>query len=59
MRELADEGSHGAHRLPLTDLTVAVAAQAAGLDVLHYDHHFERLGELLGVRVLWIAEHLG
>jgi predicted nucleic acid-binding protein len=56
MRELADEGSHGAHRLPLTDLTVAVAAQASGLDVLHYDHHFERLGELLGVRTLWIDD---
>ncbi|HSZ04347.1 MAG TPA: hypothetical protein VK778_04000 [Solirubrobacteraceae bacterium] len=56
MRELADEGSHGAHRLPLTDLTVAVAAQASGLDVLHYDHHFERLGELLGVRMLWIDD---
>jgi len=55
MRELADDGSHGAHRLPLTDLTVAAAAQIAGLDVLHYDHHFERLGELLGVRMLWIA----
>jgi predicted nucleic acid-binding protein len=56
IRELADEGSHGAHRLPLTDLTVAVAAQASGLDVLHYDHHFERLGELLGVRMLWIDD---
>lgn len=56
MRELADAGSHGAHRLPLTDLTVAVAAQRSGLDVLHYDRHFERLGELLGVRMLWIAE---
>jgi predicted nucleic acid-binding protein len=56
MRELADEGSHGAHRLPLTDLTVAVAAQASGLNVLHYDHHFERLGELLGVRTLWIDD---
>jgi hypothetical protein len=56
MRELADVGSHGAHRLPLADLTVAVAAQRAGLDVLHYDRHFERLGELLGVRMLWIAE---
>jgi hypothetical protein len=33
-----------------------VAAQRAGLDVLHYDRHFERLGELLGVRMLWIAE---
>jgi predicted nucleic acid-binding protein len=56
MRELSDEGSHGAHRLPLADLTVAVAAQSSGLDVLHYDRHFERLGELLGVRTLWIAE---
>lgn len=56
MREFADAGSHGAHRLPLTDLTVAVAAQRSGLDVPHYDRHFERLGELLGVRMLWIAE---
>ena len=56
MRELADSGSHGAHRFPLTDLTVVAAAQVSGLDVLHYDHHFERLGELLGVRTLWIAE---
>jgi len=56
MRELADAGSHGAHRLPLTDLTVAVAAQRAGLDVLHYDRHFERLGELLGVRMFWITK---
>jgi predicted nucleic acid-binding protein len=56
MRELASTGSHGAHRLPLTDLTVAVAAQLSGLDVLHYDRHFERLGELLGVRTPWIAE---
>jgi predicted nucleic acid-binding protein len=56
MRELAASGSHGAHRLPLTDLTVAVAAQRAGLDILHHDRHFERLGELLGIRALWIAE---
>ena len=56
MRELADEGSHGAHRLPLTDITVAVAAQTSGLDVLHYDRHFDRLGKLPGVRMLWIAE---
>jgi predicted nucleic acid-binding protein len=55
MRQLAGSGSHGAHRLPLTDLTVAVAAQMSGLDVLHHDHHFERLGELLGVRAPWIG----
>lgn len=56
MRELASSGSHGAHRLPLTDLTVAVAAQTAGLDALHFDRHFERLGPLLGVDVPWLAE---
>jgi len=56
MRELASSGSHGAHRLPLTDLTVAVAAQISGLDVLHFDRHFERLGALLGVGTPWIAE---
>lgn len=56
MRELAERGSHGAHRLPLTDLTVAVAAQTAGLDVLHFDRHFERLGVLLGVGTPWLAE---
>jgi predicted nucleic acid-binding protein len=56
MRELADDGSHGAHRLPLADLTVAVAAQRSGLGALHYDHHFERLGKLLGVRVPWVAQ---
>lgn len=56
MRELADDGSHGAHRLPLTDLTVAVAAQRSSMDVLHYDRHFDRLGDLLGIRTIWIAE---
>ena len=56
MRELASSGSHGAHRLPLTELTVAVAAQTSGLDVLHFDRHFERLGTLLGVGTPWIAE---
>jgi predicted nucleic acid-binding protein len=55
VRELATAGSHGAHRLPLAALTVAVAAQHSGLDILHHDRHFERLGDLLGVRALWIA----
>ncbi|MGN6558643.1 MAG: PIN domain-containing protein [Solirubrobacterales bacterium] len=56
MRELAAAGSHGAHRFPLTDLTVAAAAQGAGVDVLHYDQHLERLGEHIGVRAFWISE---
>ena len=56
MRQLAEAGSHGAHRLPLTDLTVAVAAQQSGLPVLHHDSHFDRLSDLLGFRTRWIAE---
>jgi predicted nucleic acid-binding protein len=59
MRELAGTGPTRAHRLPLADLTVAVAAQRSGIDVLHYDRHFERLGKLLGVRSVWIAEPTG
>jgi predicted nucleic acid-binding protein len=56
MRALAAAGSHGAHRLPLADLTVAVAAQQSGLVVLHHDRHFERLVDLLGIQASWIAE---
>lgn len=56
MRELAAGGSHGAHRFPLTDLTVAAAAQDAGIDILHFDQHLERLGDHLGVGSHWISK---
>jgi predicted nucleic acid-binding protein len=55
MRELAADGSHGAHRFPFTDLTVATAAQYAGVDILHFDHHLEQLGGRLGVKAHWIS----
>jgi predicted nucleic acid-binding protein len=55
MRELAAAGSHGAHRFPLADLTVAAAAQHAGIGILHFDQHLERLGERLGVESRWIS----
>ncbi|HWB69460.1 MAG TPA: hypothetical protein VG518_05740 [Solirubrobacterales bacterium] len=55
MRELAAGGSHGAHRYPLTDLTVAAAAQDAGIGILHFDQHLERLGDHLGVGAFWIG----
>ncbi|MEZ5078227.1 MAG: PIN domain-containing protein [Solirubrobacterales bacterium] len=55
MRNLAADGSHGAHRYPLTDLTVAVAAQDAGIGILHFDQHLERLGDHLGVGAFWIG----
>lgn len=56
MRELAATGSHGAHRLPLTDLTVASAAQAAGVAILHFDRHLEQLGDRFGVDQFWISQ---
>jgi predicted nucleic acid-binding protein len=55
MRDLAAAGSHGAHRFPLTDLTVATAAQGAGIDILHFDQHLERLGKHLGLKAYWIS----
>lgn len=56
MRELAATGSHGAHRFPLTDLAVAAAAQGAGIGILHFDQHLERLGEHLGIVAHWISD---
>lgn len=56
MRELAADGSHGAHRFPLTDLTVVAAAQHAGIGILHFDQHLERLGGLLDVESHWISD---
>jgi predicted nucleic acid-binding protein len=55
MRELATAGSHGAHRYPLTDLVVAAAAQDAGVGILHFDQHLDRLGAHLGVGAHWLA----
>jgi predicted nucleic acid-binding protein len=55
MRELAGTESHGAHRFPLADLTVAAAAQQAGVGILHFDQHLERLGAHLGVESRWIS----
>jgi predicted nucleic acid-binding protein len=47
-------GSH--HReVPFNDLLVAAAAEAAGIPVLHYDRHFERIAEVTGQPVRAIA----
>lgn len=56
MRELAAVGSHGAHRYPLTDLALAAAAQDAGIGIVHFDQHLERLGDHLGVEAHWVAD---
>jgi hypothetical protein len=56
MREMAGSGSRGDHHLPVIDLTVAVVEQRSALDVLHHDHHPERVSELLVLSVLWIGD---
>ncbi len=56
MREFAAAGSHGAHRFPLTDLTVAAAAQHTGIGVVHFDQHLEHLGHHLGIESRWISD---
>lgn len=34
---------------------MTVAAQAAAIDVLHFDQHLERLGEHLAIGSHWIS----
>ncbi|HEY7830225.1 MAG TPA: PIN domain-containing protein [Solirubrobacteraceae bacterium] len=54
LRDLASEGS-GQHRVPIADALIAAAAQDAGVDVLHYDHHYDRLAHALHFTSVWIA----
>ncbi len=54
LRNLASDGP-GQHRVPLADALIAAAAQEAGVDVLHYDHHYERLAQVLHFTSVWIA----
>lgn len=44
------------HRLPLPDVLVAAAAQEAGVGVLHYDRHYDRLAEVMEFESHWLAE---
>lgn len=43
------------HRVSPPDALVAAAAQEAGVGVLHYDHHFDRLAEVLNFESRWLA----
>lgn len=54
VRELAQQGA-GAHRIPPPDILIAAAAQEAGVGVLHYDRHYDRLTEVLNFESVWIA----
>lgn len=55
IRDLASRGSAGFHRVRVPDALIAAAAAQLGFGVLHYDHHFDRLAEVLGFRSQWVA----
>lgn len=52
--ELSARGA-GHHRVKLPDVLIAAAAQEAGVGVLHYDHHYDRLAEVLSFESRWLA----
>jgi predicted nucleic acid-binding protein len=43
------------HRVALPDVLIAATAQEAGVGVLHYDHHYDRLAEVLHFESRWAA----
>lgn len=43
------------HRLPIPDLIIAAAAEAAGLTILHYDGDFERIAGVTGQPTEWVV----
>ena len=54
-RQLAHISPLHQRSIRLPDLLIAAAARDAGVGVLHYDHHFDRLGEVLEFESRWIA----
>jgi predicted nucleic acid-binding protein len=55
MRELAQRGAAGAHRVRVPDALVAAAAAERGFGVLHYDRHFDALATVLSFASQWVA----
>ncbi|MEX1358306.1 MAG: PIN domain-containing protein [Gaiellaceae bacterium] len=55
LRELAHVRPLHQRGIPLPDLLIAACAQDAGVGVLHYDRHFDRLAEVLDFESRWIV----
>jgi predicted nucleic acid-binding protein len=47
--------SAGAHRIPIADYLTAAAAQETGAAVLHYDHDYDTLAEVMEFESVWLA----
>jgi hypothetical protein len=54
MRALAHR-SAGAQRVPIADYLVAAAAQELGAAVIHYDHDYDTLAQVLEFESVWLA----
>jgi predicted nucleic acid-binding protein len=54
MRTLAHRGP-GAHRIPIVDYLLGAAAQNTASAVLHYDHDFDTLAEIMSFESIWLA----
>ncbi|MEX1141410.1 MAG: PIN domain-containing protein [Thermoleophilaceae bacterium] len=54
MRMLAHR-SAGTHRIPIVDYLVAAAAQEAGAAVIHYDHDYDTLAQVMSFESVWLA----
>ena len=45
----------GRHRLPIPDLIIAAAAEAAAMTVLHYDTDFDTIAAVTGQATEWVV----
>lgn len=54
-QRLAESGGAHQRSVPHPDLLAAVAAEAAGAEVLHYDEDFDRIAAITGQPTRWIA----
>jgi predicted nucleic acid-binding protein len=54
MRILAHR-SAGAQRIPIADYLLAAAAQELGAAVIHYDHDYDTLAEVMAFESVWLA----
>lgn len=54
MRALAHR-SAGAHRIPIVDYLLAAAAGELGAAVIHYDHDYDTLAEVVDFESVWIS----
>ncbi|HEX2253433.1 MAG TPA: PIN domain-containing protein [Thermoanaerobaculia bacterium] len=51
----AELARSGRHRVPIPDLVIAAAAEAAGLTVLHYDADYDRIATATGQATEWVV----